>query len=70
MWGLSASLVSNGADEVYGVLSAMGIRPYRTLTDFRDRHCIYQMLRLGRRSVPKLAGYRKMDEFKQITRYL
>jgi SNF2 family DNA or RNA helicase len=67
-WGLSASLVSNGADEIYGVMSAMGIRPFASLDAFRSRFCVYHMLRMGRRVVPKLTGYRKMDEFKREIR--
>lgn len=67
-WGLSASLIKNGADEMYAVLSALGIRPFRSLDAFKDEFCVYRMVKMGFRHIPQLMGYKKMDVFKRTVR--
>jgi hypothetical protein len=68
VWGLSASLISNGADEIYCVLSALGVRPLGSLSAFESKYCEYKMQRIGRKYVPKLLGYRNMKEYKTEVR--
>lgn len=67
-WGLSASLIKNGADEMYAVMSALGIRPFQSLENFKDEFCVYKMTKLGHKWIPQLTGYKRMDEFKRIAR--
>lgn len=68
VWGLSASLIKNGADELYAVMSALGLRPHQDLHAFQDKFCVFENTRIGYRWVPKLVGYKRMDEFKRTIR--
>jgi SNF2 family DNA or RNA helicase len=68
VWGLSASLIKNGADELYAVISAMGIRPHQSLDAFKEKFCVYEMQQFGYKRVFKLIGYKNMKEFKSSIR--
>ena len=68
VWGLSASLASNGADEVYAVMSALGIRPFHSLRAFYENYCVFRLVTFGRRTVKKLQSYKNMKDFKRNIR--
>ncbi len=65
VWAMTATVIQNSLDEFYSIASAIGIRPFGTMNQFREKYCRYKMVYIGRgREKPKLIGYSNVKDFK------
>jgi SNF2 family DNA or RNA helicase len=70
VYGLSASIIKNGLEEVYGIYDIVVPGLFGRITKFKDKFCQQKMMKLninGKiRHIPKITGYKNLIEFKQI----
>lgn len=70
VYGLSATIIKNGLEEVWGIYSVVVPGLFGRITHFRDKFCQQTMMRLviaGKpRKIPKTTGYKNLAEFKTM----
>lgn len=65
VWAMTATIIQNNLEEFYSIASAIGIRPFGNMAQFRERFCIYEDVYIGKgRYKPQLTGYKNVKEFK------
>lgn len=69
-YGLSATIIKNGLEEVYGIYDVVVPGLFGRITHFRAKFCVEEMMRLviaGKvRKIPKTVGYKNLAEFKTM----
>ena len=70
VYGLSATIIKNGLEEVYGIYAVIVPGLFGRITKFKDTYCQQKMMRLvigGKpRMIPKITGYKNLAQFKQV----
>jgi SNF2 family DNA or RNA helicase len=70
VYGLSATIIKNGLEEVYGIYSVIVPGLFGRITKFKDTYCQQKMMRLiikgKKRQIPKIVGYKNLDQFKRV----
>ena len=71
VYGLSATIIKNGLEEVYGIYKVIVPGLFGNITSFRNAFCKMELMdirdRTGkRRKIPKIKGYKNLDQFKQL----
>ena len=70
VYGLSATIIKNGLEEVWGVYAVVVPGLFGKITHFRDKYCKQTMMRLvigGKpRKIPKTTGYKNIADFKVV----
>lgn len=70
VYGLSATIIKNGLEEVYGIYDVIVPGLFGRITPFKKKFCVEKMMRLrikGKiRHIPKVIGYKNLKEFKNI----
>jgi len=70
VYGLSATIIKNGLEEVFCIYDVVVPGLFGKITKFRDTYCIQELMRLhinGReRRIPKTVGYKNIPQFKQV----
>jgi Superfamily II DNA/RNA helicases, SNF2 family len=70
VYGLSATIIKNGLEEVWGIYDVVVPGLFGNITKFRKDYCVQEMMRLrinGReRLIPKTIGYKNLSAFKQV----
>jgi len=70
VYGLSATIIKNGLEEVYGVYNVVVPGLFGRITHFKKKFCKEEMMKLkikGKfRKIPKVVGYKNLKEFKQV----
>ena len=70
VYGLSATIIKNGLEEVYGIYAVVVPGLFGNITKFKDTFCQQKMMRLiinGKpRMIPKIVGYKNLEQFKKI----
>ncbi len=65
IWAMTATIIQNSLEEFYSISVAIGIRPLGNMKQFRENHCIYKMVHVGRGiNKPQLVGYKNVKTFK------
>ena len=65
VWALTATAVKNDLEEFYSIASAVGIRPFGLVGDFREQFCLYDAKHIGfGQYEPVLRGYKNVKEFR------
>jgi len=68
-WALTATAISNGLDEFYGVLTGLGGEPLGTMGDFYNEFCVFRDQYIGNGiSKPVLMGYKDIPRFRKAIR--
>jgi len=69
-YGLSATIIKNGLEEVYGIYDVVVPGLFGRITKFRDTFCELEMMDLiikgKRRKIPKVVGYKNLQQFKNV----
>jgi SNF2 family DNA or RNA helicase len=67
-YGLSAAIIKNGLEEVWGIYDVIVPGLFWKITKFRDTFCQQEMMELmikgKRRKIPKTVGYKNLAQFK------
>lgn len=70
VYGLSATIIKNDLEEVWGVYNVIVPGLFGKITNFRKNYCKQKLMKLqikGRtRYIPKTIGYKNLKEFKQV----
>jgi len=70
VYGLSATIIKNGLEEVYGIYAVVVPGLFGTITKFRDNYCQQKMMKLrigGKiRYIPQTVGYKNLKQFKEV----
>lgn len=70
VYGLSASIIKNGLEEVYGIYEIVAPGLFGKITKFKDTYCQQRLMKLvigGKtRMIPKVIGYKNIAAFKQV----
>lgn len=70
VYGLSATIIKNGLEEVYGIYDVIVPGLFGKITHFKKKYCVEKMLKLrigGKfRHIPKVIGYKNLPEFKTV----
>jgi len=70
VYGLSATIIKNGLEEVYGIYAVVVPGLFGKITHFRDKYCQQKLMRLNIggtiRKIPKTVGYKNLSEFKTV----
>lgn len=70
VYGLSATIIKNGLEEVWGIYSVVVPGLFGNITRFRNNYCQMKLMRLiinGKpRQIPKVIGYKNLKEFKAV----
>ena len=68
VYGLSATIIKNGLEEVYGIYDIVVPGLFGKITQFKDKFCQQKMMKLminGKmRYIPKITGYKNLEEFR------
>ncbi len=68
-YGLSATIIKNDLEEVWGIYSVIVPGLFGNITNFRKNFCRTELMKIkikGKmRYIPKLIGYKNLDKFKQ-----
>lgn len=68
VYGLSATIIKNGLEEVYGIYNVVVPGLFGRITHFRKAYCVQKKMRLkikGKiRKIPKTIGYKNLKKFK------
>ena len=68
VYGLSATIIKNGLEEVYGIYDIVVPGLFGKITNFKDKFCQQKMMKLminGKmRYIPKITGYKNLEEFR------
>ncbi|RKY79375.1 hypothetical protein DRQ07_06465 [candidate division KSB1 bacterium] len=69
-YGLSATIIKNGLEEVWGIYNVIVPGLFGNITNFRKNYCKQKLMKLrinGRtRYIPKTMGYKNLKQFKQV----
>jgi len=69
VYGLSATIIKNGLEEVWGIYSIIVPGLFGKITAFRKKYCQQQLMKLvigGKmRRIPKTVGYKNLTQFKE-----
>ncbi len=69
-YGLSATIIKNGLEEVWGIYNVVVPGLFGNITNFRKNFCRQKMMDLEikgkRRKIPKTIGYKNLKKFKGI----
>lgn len=70
VYGLSASIIKNGLEEVFGIYEIVVPGLFGRITKFKETYCQQRMMKLminGKiRMIPKITGYKNLPAFKQV----
>lgn len=70
VYGLSATIIKNGLEEVYGIYAVVVPGLFGKISHFQKQFCQTQLMKLrigGKtRYIPKIIGYKNIDDFKQL----
>jgi len=70
VYGLSATIIKNGLEEVYCIYDVIVPGLFGRITKFKDTYCQQKLMRLvinGKvRHIPKIVGYKNLAQFKQV----
>jgi SNF2 family DNA or RNA helicase len=70
VYGLSATIIKNGLEEVYGIYDVVVPGLFGKITHFKKKYCVEKRLKLrikGKiRQIPKVIGYKNLKEFKTV----
>lgn len=68
-YGLSATIIKNDLEEVWGIYSVIVPGLFGNISNFRKKFCRMKLMKLiikgKERRIPKLLGYKNLKEFKQ-----
>ena len=66
VWAMTATAIKNNLEEFYSIASAIGIRPFGTVAEFREDFCIYESVKVNARGQEKeiLKGYQNVPRFR------
>lgn len=65
IWAMTATIIQNSLEEMYSIACAIGIRPFGSMSSFREHFCIYKQVHVGRGVMKDvLVGYKNVKEFK------
>jgi SNF2 family DNA or RNA helicase len=69
-YGLSATIIKNGLEEVWGIYNVVVPGLFGNITRFRKAYCKQKMMDLvikgKKRKIPKTVGYKNLKEFKTV----
>jgi len=69
VYGLSATIIKNGLEEVFGIYEVVVPGLFGKITKFKDTFCVQKLMKIrqnGRdRYFPKIIGYKNLPQFKQ-----
>lgn len=70
VYGLSATIIKNGLEEVYCIYNVVVPGLFGNVTKFKNDYCKTQLLKLkigGKdRFIPKIIGYKNLEQFKKL----
>jgi len=68
VYGLSATIIKNGLEEVFGIYDVIVPGLFGKITKFQNTYCVQEMMKLrigGKdRKIPKTVGYKNLAQFK------
>lgn len=65
VWAMTATAITNSLEEFYSIASAIGIRPFGYMANFREEFCNYRDVYVGRgRTKQVLEGYHDVARFR------
>lgn len=69
-YGLSATIIKNGLEEVYGIYDVVVPGLFGRITKFREAYCVQELMKLIVKGktvrFPKTVGYKNLAQFKQV----
>ena len=69
-YGLSATIIKNGLEEVYCIYEVVVPGLFGRITKFKETYCVQKLLKLHQngkdRYIPKIIGYKNLPQFKQV----
>ena len=69
IWALTATVIQNGMEEFASIACAIGIQPFESMWEFKDRFCITRKQYIGRgRHKEIIVGYKNVAQFKAMIR--
>lgn len=70
VYGMSATIIKNGLEEVYGIYDVIVPGLFGRITKFKTTYCKQEMMKLvingKKRQIPKVVGYKNLTQFKQV----
>jgi SNF2 family DNA or RNA helicase len=70
VYGLSATIIKNGLEEVFGIYDVVVPGLFGNVTKFRKDYCVQELMKLRingkERRIPKTVGYKNLANFKQV----
>ena len=70
VYGLSATIIKNGLEEVWGIYDVVVPGLFGNITKFRKDYCVQELMKLRingkERRIPKTIGYKNLPTFKQV----
>jgi len=70
VYGLSATIIKNGLEEVWGIYDVVVPGLFGNITKFRKDYCVQELMKLRingkERRIPKTIGYKNLPMFKQV----
>jgi SNF2 family DNA or RNA helicase len=70
VYGLSATIIKNGLEEVWGIYDVVVPGLFGNITKFRKDYCVQELMKLRingkERRIPKTIGYKNLATFKQV----
>ena len=70
VYGLSATIIKNGLEEVYGIYAVIVPGLFGKITRFRETYCQMKLMKLRIngvvRMIPQVVGYKNLKQFKQV----
>lgn len=69
VWGMTATAIKNGIDEMYSISVAIGIAPLGSMQEFWDEYCLWREAPIGNgRTIRLLTGFKNVAHFKEQLR--
>jgi len=69
-YGLSATIIKNGLEEVYGIYDVIVPGLFGRITHFQQKYCVQKMMDLvikgKKRKIPKTIGFKNLTQFKEV----
>lgn len=71
-FALNASPISNGYEDIFGVMNVIDPNIFINWSNFKDRYCKYIQIKLGHLPYPinKLVGYKRVPELRSKVKHL
>jgi intein/homing endonuclease/superfamily II DNA or RNA helicase len=70
VYGLSATIIKNGLEEVWGIYDVVVPGLFGNITKFRKDYCVQELMKIRKNGkdyrIPKTIGYKNLSTFKQV----